>query len=185
VLPDRDILADLRVAAQLTKPVKQSDLLTAIIAALGLADHAHHGHASRSRPARTRRSLRILLAEDSLVNQKLAVGLLTKWGHHVCVACNGEEAVAASESDDHDLVLMDVEMPAMDGLQATRAIRQREQTSGRHLPIIAMTAHAMTGDREKCVAAGMDGYVSKPMRQFELYQTLAQFFPDLSEVACG
>ncbi len=182
--PDADILADLRIAAQLTKPVKQSDLQTAIITALGLADQPHCGNASRSLPALTKRSLRILLAEDSIVNQKLAVGLLTKWGHHVHVVCNGEEAVAAGDSDEHDVVLMDVEMPVMDGLQATRAIRLREQTTGRHLPIIAMTAHAMTGDREKCAAAGMDGYVSKPMRQHELYQTLAMFFPDLSEVAC-
>jgi PAS domain S-box-containing protein len=174
------VTSPLRVAAQLTKPVKQSDLQTAIISALGLAELDQRAPAGRARWPAAARSLRILLAEDSVVNQKLAVGLLTKWGHQVAVVPNGEEAVIASETGDYDVVLMDVEMPSMDGLQATRAIRRREETSGRHLPIVAMTAHAMAGDREKCTAAGMDGYVAKPVRQQDLYQALAVFFPEFT-----
>jgi CheY-like chemotaxis protein len=121
----------------------------------------------------------VLLAEDSLANQKLAIGLLERWGHTVAVARNGKEAVAACDSGTFDVVLMDVEMPEMGGLQATQSIRQRESGSDRHVPIIAMTAHAMKGDREKCLAAGMDGYVAKPVRKQQLYEVLVSFFPEL------
>jgi two-component system, sensor histidine kinase and response regulator len=106
------------------------------------------------------------------VNQRLATRLLEKAGHSVVVANNGREAVAAIEQELYDVVLMDVEMPIMGGLEATATIREREMLNGRHIPIIAMTAHAMKGDRERCLAAGMDGYVSKPIRPDELYDAL-------------
>jgi PAS domain S-box-containing protein len=114
------------------------------------------------------KSLQILLAEDNAVNQTLAVRALEKHGHLVVVARNGREAVGKVEMQPFDLVLMDVQMPEMDGLEATLAIRQREKSSGGHLPIVAMTAHAMQGDEERCVAAGMDGYISKPIDIKEL-----------------
>ena len=115
-------------------------------------------------PAAPARPLKVLLAEDNAVNQRLACRLLEKWGHHVIVAHNGLEAVAALAAGAFDVVLMDVQMPEMDGLTATKAIRQREQSSGGRVPIIAMTAHAMDGDRQRCLDAGMDGYVSKPIQ---------------------
>ena len=123
------------------------------------------------------RRLRVLLAEDNLVNRVVAVRLLEKRGHSVEVAGNGREALDATELGIFDVVLMDLEMPLMSGLEATLAIRTREQQTGRHLPIIAMTAHAMIGDRERCLAAGMDGYVSKPVRADELYAALENVEP--------
>jgi len=112
--------------------------------------------------------LRILLAEDNAVNQRLATRLLEKRGHSVTVAATGREALAALENATFDLVLMDVQMPDMDGLEATAAIRAREAGLGRRIPIIALTAHTMKGDRERCLAAGMDGYVAKPVIAAEL-----------------
>ena len=119
------------------------------------------------------RPLRILLAEDSLVNQKLATALLTRQGHRVVVANTGKEAVAAAGSQEFDAVLMDVQMPEMDGFEATAAIRLREKQTGRYVPVIAMTAHALKGDRERCLESGMDEYVSKPIRAEELFGALA------------
>ncbi len=159
----------LGLASYLLKPVKQSELLDAILVALGVSaaeDEALEPLAA-TRFARLR-PLRILLAEDSLVNQKLAVGLLERVGHRVVVANNGQEALGAAESQSFDLVLMDVQMPEMDGLEATAAIRAREKRTGRHLPIIAMTAHAMPGDRQRCLEAGMDEYLAKPIRARQL-----------------
>ena len=118
------------------------------------------------------RPLRVLLAEDSIVNQKLAMALLEKEGHVVVVANNGREALAALESHDVNLVLMDVQMPEMDGLEATAAIRAKERQSGEHIPIIAITAHALTGDRQRCLDAGMDDYVAKPIHASELYTAI-------------
>jgi PAS domain S-box-containing protein len=117
-------------------------------------------------------SLRILLAEDSLVNQKLSVGLLEKRGHEVAVVGNGKLALEAATAGSFDLILMDVQMPEMDGLEATAAIRKNERGTDRHVPIIAMTAYAMKGDRRRCLAAGMDSYVAKPIRADELFGTI-------------
>jgi two-component system sensor histidine kinase/response regulator len=111
---------------------------------------------------------RILLAEDNVVNQRLAARILEKGGHSVVVVGTGREAVAALQHEPLDLVLMDVQMPEMDGLEATMAIRKDEVGRNRHIPIIAMTANAMTSDRDKCLAAGMDSYISKPIRADEL-----------------
>jgi PAS domain S-box-containing protein len=120
-------------------------------------------------PATTpHRPLRVLLVEDNPVNQKLAVGLLVRRGHAVVVAGNGKQALAALEADRFDVVLMDVQMPEMDGLEATRAIRDREKASGGHVPILAMTAYATTGDRDRCLEAGMDGCLAKPVHGTEL-----------------
>jgi CheY-like chemotaxis protein len=121
---------------------------------------------------RVDRPLRILLAEDNPVNRLLAIRVLEKRGHSVTVAGTGREALDATEERMFDVVLMDVEMPEMSGLEAATAIRRREQRTGTHIPIVAMTAHAMSGDRERCLAAGMDAYVSKPVRASELYAAL-------------
>jgi CheY-like chemotaxis protein/HPt (histidine-containing phosphotransfer) domain-containing protein len=115
--------------------------------------------------------LRILLAEDSIMNQKLALGLLGA-DHDVTVASDGRQAVNLVEQESFDVVLMDVQMPVMDGLEATRLIRGQERSTDRHVPIVAMTAHAMKGDRERCLAAGMDFYVSKPIRAARLFEAL-------------
>ena len=120
----------------------------------------------------TNRSLHILLAEDNVVNQKLVIRMLTKRGHTVTIASNGVDALAVLEQQPFDLVLMDVQMPEINGIEATTIIRVREHTTNRHTPIIAMTAHAMKGDQERCLAAGMDGYLSKPMKAEELYRTI-------------
>ncbi|HVW36380.1 MAG TPA: response regulator, partial [Pirellulales bacterium] len=165
----------LGIACYLTKPIKQSELFDAIMAALGApALAAAELDDTAPAAASPHKQLRVLLAEDSLVNQKLAVCLLEKWGHHVSVAANGHQAIAAVAAQPFELVLMDVQMPELDGLEATAAIRRSEAASGRHLPIVAMTAHAMVGDRERCLAAGMDGYLAKPIRARELLAVIEQ-----------
>jgi CheY-like chemotaxis protein len=116
----------------------------------------------------TKRALRILVAEDNRINQKLAVKLLESMGHRVAVVENGRQVLNALKEAPFDLILMDVQMPDMDGLEATAAIRTRETGSGSRIPIVAMTAHAMIGDREQCLKAGMDGYISKPVSRAEL-----------------
>jgi CheY-like chemotaxis protein len=118
-------------------------------------------------------SLRILVVEDNLVNQKVASGLLRREGHEVVVAANGREALRTLQAQLFDLVLMDVQMPEMDGLQTTAAIRAREEGTGRRVPIIALTAQALHGDRERCLAAGMDAYLSKPVHAQQLLQTVS------------
>jgi signal transduction histidine kinase/two-component SAPR family response regulator/HPt (histidine-containing phosphotransfer) domain-containing protein len=165
--------------ANLLKPVKQSDLLRAIDSALGLTPQP----AAIREPAPqrgSRRSLRVLLAEDNLVNQQLAVRLLEKMGHTAVVGGNGREAVAALARQSFHLILMDVEMPEMGGFEATGLIRADERKTGRHVPIIAMTAHALKGDRERCLAAGMDGYVSKPIQAQELRRAIESLVPSES-----
>jgi two-component system, sensor histidine kinase and response regulator len=117
--------------------------------------------------------LRVLLAEDNAVNQHLTRKLLEKRGHTVAVAGNGREALTLLEKQSFDLVLMDVQMPEMDGFEATAAIREREKRTSEHLPIIAMTAHAMKGDEERCLGAGMDGYVAKPINAEDLFKVIA------------
>jgi CheY-like chemotaxis protein len=114
----------------------------------------------------------VLLAEDNIVNQKVAVGLLTRRGHRVTVANNGREALDALERHAFDVVLMDVQMPEMGGIEATARQRERERTTGGRVRIVAMTAHAMTGDRERCLACGMDGYLSKPVNQKLLFEVV-------------
>jgi len=164
---------ELKVAAHLMKPVKQSELLGIIEMSLGGATAAtEEAELSPGQPERELPPLRVLLAEDSFVNQKLAIGLLEKHGHSIIVANNGKEAIAALSSQQFDVVLMDLEMPEMDGLETTAVIRVKEQQTGEHIPIIAMTAHAMKGDRERCLEAGMDDYVSKPIRAQQLFETL-------------
>ncbi|MBF8301155.1 MAG: barA 2, partial [Acidobacteria bacterium] len=162
-------------AATLTKPVKQSDLLDAIVTTF--AAPARPAAAPRARRAtRARkpeaRALRVLVAEDNATNQKLLLALLKQRGHHLVLAGNGREAVERSAEQGVDLILMDVQMPEMDGIEAAAAIRARERETGGHVPIIALTAHAMSGDRERCLAAGMDAYVSKPLRPQELFSAI-------------
>ena len=164
---------ELGISAYLIKPIRQSELLDAILTALG---ERHAGDrprlVTRHLLRETRQKLRILLAEDNPVNRELAVRLLEKRGHQVIVAQNGMQTIAALETQPFDLVLMDVQMPGMDGFQATAAIREKEKAAGSHLRIIAMTAHAMKGDKERCLAAGMDGYVSKPIEAKELFEMI-------------
>jgi CheY-like chemotaxis protein len=116
------------------------------------------------------------VAEDNLVNQRLATRLLERRGHQVVVAENGRRALEALEKDSYDLVLMDVQMPEFDGMAATALIRKKERLGGKHQPIIALTAHAMKGDKERCLAAGMDGYLAKPIQAQELYNLLESMF---------
>jgi CheY-like chemotaxis protein/HPt (histidine-containing phosphotransfer) domain-containing protein len=162
-------LADPDLAATLTKPVKHSALLAALVAAVGVDGRARPVHTGRRRAAR---HLRILLAEDDAVNQRLAVRLMEKAGHTVEVASSGREVLDLLANSTFDLVLMDVQMPDMDGLQATAEIRRREKSTGGHVPIIALTAYAMQGDRDRCLEAGMDGYVAKPIRAVELMRAV-------------
>ena len=167
-------------AAYLSKPVKQSELLDAIVTVCGprmVSELPAALRARRSSSSRApQRPLRILVAEDNATNQKLIVTLLELQQHTVVVVPNGRDAVKLAEDQRFDLILMDVQMPEMSGLEATAAIRQREEASGAHVPIVAMTAHAMAGDRERCLAAGMDGYVSKPLRPEELFGAIDDLF---------
>ena len=167
---------ELGITAYLMKPIKQSELLEATMLAMGIATPAEAdldvGRVRGNLPP-----LQILLAEDSLVNQKLAVALLETHGHAVTVASNGWEAISTLESRQFDVVLMDVQMPEMDGLAAVTAIRAREQARGGHVPIVAMTAHALKGDRELCLEAGMDEYVAKPIRAEQLFAAIEAVIP--------
>jgi two-component system sensor histidine kinase/response regulator len=168
---------ELGIQGYLTKPIKRSDLLEAIKVVLGSQTGAEASpplvtvHSLRE----SRGRLRILLAEDNRVNQVLAVRLLEKRGHEVTVAGNGEEALEALDRQAFDLVLMDVQMPEMDGLQATAAIRKGEMNTGKHIPIVAMTAHAMAGDKERCLEAGMDEYMTKPIRPEQQVDVLNRY----------
>jgi CheY-like chemotaxis protein len=174
---------ELGIAAYLMKPLKQSELLNTIQNVLNAPLVREESAAARRRPeaearGRPARRLRVLLAEDNTVNQRLALRLLEKQGHAAVVAGNGREAVTAWETQPFDLVLMDVQMPEMGGFEATAAIRAREKATGRHTPIIALTAHAMKGDRERCLRAGMDGYVAKPIQAEELMHAMEEVLPE-------
>jgi PAS domain S-box-containing protein len=180
--PARHRGADRTIASQLTKPVKQSDLLDAILTTFGESVGSRPQDADVRRPRRAGdRHLHILVAEDNPTNQTLVRLLLEEHGHRVTLVPDGREAVAASDTGPFDLVLMDVQMPEMDGFEATAAIRQRERATGTHIPIVAMTAHAMAGDRERCLAEGMDAYVSKPLRPDDLLATIDSLFPPASD----
>jgi len=160
----------LGVSHSIAKPVRPSDLLTIIRAVISgsprVADSAAEGPPIS--PAFSRKRFRVLVVEDNAVNRRVAYYLLEKQGHQVTEVENGKEALSALEKNIFDLILMDVQMPVMDGFEATAEIRKREQSAGSHTPIVAMTAHAMKGDRDRCLEAGMDDYVSKPLNPKEL-----------------
>lgn len=173
---DADRCKELGVAAYLLKPVRQTELREAMLRALGKQDHPEdHSLITRyslqTAPSEAR-SLRVLLAEDNLINQRVAKGLLEKRGHRVVLAENGREAVQAVGRETFDLVLMDIQMPEMDGIEAVTQIRAAERETGRRHPVFALTANAMTSDQELCLAAGMDGFLSKPIRIAELDRVL-------------
>ena len=179
---DVERAVDMRIASSLLKPVKQSELFDSIVSAVFVkTKHEEEKQPTEAVQVRKFDSIRVLLAEDNIVNQRLAVGILSKLGCIVTVAGNGRIAVTELEQNEFDVVLMDVQMPEMDGYEATQFIRNREKISDRHIPIIAMTAHAMQGDRERCLAAGMDHYLSKPVRILELSDTLTQVLRKGSE----
>jgi two-component system sensor histidine kinase/response regulator len=169
----------LGIAAYLTKPIKATDLCEAICLALDRTAAPPPKPAPIKPPesAAPARLVTILVAEDNIVNQRVAQGLLTRRGHRVTVVNNGREALDALAREAFDLVLMDVQMPEMGGFEATAAIRARERETGGHIRIVAMTAHAMNGDRERCVAAGMDGYLSKPLEPRMLFSTVEDEAP--------
>jgi CheY-like chemotaxis protein len=178
---------ELGVSAYLMKPVRQTELREAIARVLGAQQQ------KGAIPLITRYALadarisaaylRVLVVEDNAVNQRLAARLLEKRGHRVTVAANGREALVALEKGVYDLVLMDLQMPEMDGFEATAAIRQNEKHNGAHQSVIALTAHAMKGDRERCLAAGMDGYLSKPIRPEELDDLLQGYIARRMDLA--
>lgn len=166
----------LALNSYLVKPVRQSELLDAILVALGKSEQTAVANAKTPDTCHATRHLRILLAEDNPVNQEVATELLQYMGHSVTIANNGIEALDANEKQSFDLVFMDVQMPEMGGFETTGEIRKREKDTEKHIPIVAMTAHAMKGDRERCLDAGMDGYVTKPISCERIAEVLDEFF---------
>jgi signal transduction histidine kinase/CheY-like chemotaxis protein len=166
---------ELGIARCLLKPVKQSSLLEAIEYVMGRTHAASSTRAEAVAPAEEAVPLRVLLAEDNLVNQKLVTRLLERRGHTVSVAENGRVAVQALSRGTYDVILMDVQMPEMGGFEATAIIRDKERTEGGRIPIVALTANAMKGDSENCLSAGMDAYLSKPIRAKELFGVIESF----------
>ncbi|MBI5251033.1 MAG: response regulator [Desulfomonile tiedjei] len=173
----------LGIAAYLLKPVRQSELLFTISRVLNAPQEsqARPSLITRHSIRESRRRLSILLAEDNAVNQLLATKMLERMGHAVTTAGNGIAALDSLEKTNFDLVLMDVQMPEMDGLQATKILRDREKKTGGHFPVIAMTAYAMKGDKERCLESGMDGYISKPITAQELYETIEHVMGSLEK----
>jgi signal transduction histidine kinase/DNA-binding response OmpR family regulator len=164
---------ELGISAYLVKPIRQAELFDAICQLLSKSARQEQPPLiTRHTLREERHRIRILLAEDNAVNQTLAVRILEKQGYSVTVAADGQAALDEFQQGTFDLVLMDIQMPGMDGFQATAAIRENEKLSGAHVPIVAMTAHALIGDEQKCLAVGMDGYVSKPIRTSELFGTI-------------
>jgi CheY-like chemotaxis protein len=166
---------ELGISVHLTKPVCQDDLMAALLRVL--APQSVLSSAVPLPPAPVARPLRILLAEDNRVNQRVAVRLLEKRGHSVEIAGDGCQAMEALEQREFDLLLLDVQMPRQDGIETVKAIRAREQASGTHLPVIGLSAHAMTTDRERCLAAGMDDYVTKPIQVEQLFAAIERLVP--------
>jgi PAS domain S-box-containing protein len=164
------------INSHLGKPINPSELKAAILAVLGLAPKTKEQTVQGSEQANSpsQQTYRILIAEDNLVNQKVALYMLEKQGHQVMGVMNGEEALEALEKGNFELILMDVQMPKMDGFKATQLIRAKEKETGVHIPIIAMTAHAMKGDRERCLEVGMDEYLTKPLNAKQLAETIHQ-----------
>jgi len=172
---------ELGAEAYLIKPVRRNELLETILRVLAakppMADPVATWRESVRGLGRELRSqssgkLHVLVAEDNIINQKYILNLLEKEGHSAVVVGNGREALAALERESFALVLMDLQMPEMDGFEATSSLRARERFTGIHTPIIAVTAHAMSGDRDKCLAAGMDAYIAKPIRSLELLEAI-------------
>ncbi len=170
----------LGLAGHVTKPLAHSQVLDAVVMTLGLSAVHPDAPAVPTRRRESPRRLRVLLAEDNAVNQEFVVTLLEKRGHRVTVASDGREALAAASQQAFDVALMDLQMPELDGLQVTGAIREREKTTGGHLPIVAMTASAMEGDRERCLATGMDYHVYKPIHIQELLDVLEAAVPPVA-----
>ena len=168
--------SEIGFAGYLSKPVRQSRLYNVLMETMSKEARAEveepESHTESAIEADTNGSLRILLAEDNAINQKLAILLLEKKGWCVTAVSDGKKALQTLESESFDLILMDVQMPKMGGFEATKAIRKKENGTGAHIPIIAMTAHAMKGDKEKCLKAGMDDYVAKPINASKLYTTI-------------
>jgi len=172
----------LGVSAYLSKPFDRLELREVLLRVLA-GDPAVPGKGplvTRHTIREEERSLSFLVAEDNAVNQRLIARLLEKRGHIVVLAQNGREALEALAQRTFDIVLMDGQMPEMDGFEATKLIRQREKASGTHLPIIALTAHAMRGDKERCLACGMNGYVSKPIKLEELFSVIEKVAPGIT-----
>jgi CheY-like chemotaxis protein len=174
---------NLEGAAHLTKPIGPDDLLAAFQKVLGNPQPEVASLPASVPVPSNQRPLRILVAEDNLVNQKLALAVLRKMGHQVTLATTGTAAVETWKREAFDLVLMDIQMPEMDGLQATRNIRALEPPGGARTPIIAMTAHAMGGDRERCLEAGMDDHVTKPINRADLAATIHRHTSVAAEVS--
>ena len=172
---------ELGISAYLVKPIRQGELLQGICDILNLSTQVKAPLVTRHTLREARNRARVLLAEDNAVNQTLAVRLLEKRGYIVSVAANGLEALAALDKQDFDVMLMDVQMPEMDGFGATLAIREKEKSTGGHIPIIAMTAHALKGDEERCLSVGMDAYISKPIRTNELFATIERVLGNSSQ----
>lgn len=160
------------ISGYLIKPVKRSELLDTLSISSGQTVDNELPLLTRHVVSEARRRLKILIAEDNIVNQKVAARILEKRGHRISVANSGKEAVEAFESGTFDIVLMDVQMPGMDGFEATKRIREIENKTGKHIPIAAMTAHSMKGDKERCLEAGMDSYISKPIQTKELFNVI-------------
>jgi two-component system sensor histidine kinase/response regulator len=179
---------EMGISAYLRKPVRRAELRAAIVTAL--AGHTLDVKHAKSdsvltidRPQNERhgQGLHILLAEDNIANQRVACAILEKAGHSVVVAETGKNAVMLLAEQSFDVILMDLQMPEMDGFEATSVIREKERRTGAHTPVIAMTAHAMTGDRERCLEAGMDDYIAKPIRAALLLELLNQYNPSSPE----
>jgi len=164
------------VADRMVKPVKQVDLRETILKVQGTWQQNAQSQETQATPT-VQHAHRILLAEDNPVNQKLAMRLLEKAGYQVSLASNGEEVLAKMKTNTFDAILMDIQMPQMGGIEATEIIRQNETNTDKRLPIIALTAHALNGDKERFLDAGMDAYVAKPIQREQLFKTLSEYLP--------